>query len=88
MWDKVLTIEAFYFIKNFATEEDESINNFFIELKKKDYKTVVVMATLWKTFSETKQAYVAIDYIGWFHASRFIILMDYLSTKYKKGELK
>jgi hypothetical protein len=69
---------------------DEAIDRFFKHVKQTvvDYKVLVILATQWFSYSETKQAKLAIHHVGWVHASRFIMLMEYLSMKFLKGELR
>lgn len=96
MWSKLLNLETFAFIKNSSdyegetSEDDKVIYDFFKDVKKKvrDYRVLVMMAVKWDSYEDVKQANIAINYMGFKDASRFIILMDYLSTKFKKGELK
>jgi hypothetical protein len=97
MWDKLLNHECRTFMKNLVRDEvevigedDKVIDSFFNFLKGniQDYKVVVVLATQWIGFDDTKQANMAINYVGWKYASHFIMLMDYLSNKFIKGELK
>lgn len=91
MWSKIFTLETVKFMKKVSedTEDDESIGQFiqFVE-KHIDYKTVVIMATQWDKYEDIKQANLAIKFASMPHASRFIMLMDYLNMKFKKGELK
>ena len=97
MWDKILDLKCWYHMKNAVkdnetgeviVEDDFAIKSFFEYLKEriKDYKVLVVLVTQWKTYDDTKQANLAIHHVGWEHASRFIILMDYLSDRFIKGE--
>lgn len=97
MWSKLLNIETVAFIKkasgdgdNENGEDNKSIYDFFkaVIKKVKDYKILVIMAIKWDTYEDIKQANIAVKYMGWEDASRFIMLMDYLSEKFKKGELK
>lgn len=97
MWNKLLNIETVAFMKKASGdgdkengEDNKAIYDFFKAVVKKvrDYKVVVMMAVKWDTYEDEKQANIAINYMGWEDASRFIMLMDYLSEKFKKGELK
>lgn len=90
MWDKILTMEAISFLIQVSdeTEDDESIGQFILFLKKNiDYKVVVMMATQWAGYDDEKQANLAIHTVGIHHASRLIMLMDYLALKYEEGKL-
>lgn len=103
MWNKLLTTDCVKYIQSASGdkemmdkygvtehgEEERLIYEMFdkIKSKVKDYKVIVVMATQWDTYTGTQQANLAVHHIGLFHASRFIILMDYLSNKFKQGEL-
>lgn len=92
MWNKLLDVKlGMYMVRvTGGTEDDETIYKFFehIENRIQDYKVVVVLATQWKTYDDMKQANLAIKFAGMYHASRFIIMMDYLADKFEKGELK
>jgi hypothetical protein len=92
MWNKIIDKECLLFInKAMGEDEDEHImQNFIGKLKEnvKDYKVLIVLSTEWFSYEDTKQANLAIHHVGWFHAGRFIALMDYLSSKFMKGELQ
>ena len=93
MWDKLLNMELTYYMIRVTkeTEDEESIQKFYEHIKSRtenEYKLIVVLATQWSEYDDTKQANVAIKVAGMNHASRFIIMMDYLSSKYRKGKLK
>lgn len=89
MWDRVLTLETALFMIR-QGEDENNIESFFELIKNniKDYKILVVLAMMWSTMNENKQASIAVKYVGVDSASRFIILMDYLALKFKNGELK
>lgn len=91
MWEKILTEEALEHMITY-TEETEDFNTMskFVEhlMARVDYKVVVVLATQWEGLIDIRQANIAVDAVGIFHASRFIILMDYLSKQFKEGKLK
>lgn len=89
MWEKILNLEAINFITKVSDEDIDKVAILFDILKQRieDYDVIVTVAKKWDTFEDTKQAKIALNYAGMFHASRFIILMDYLNMKYKKGEL-
>lgn len=98
MWDKLLDAECRVFMKNMVRdndtfevigEDDHVIDKFFkhVEASVKDYKILVVLTMQWLTFSDIKQTNLAIKYVGWEHASHFMMLMDYLSQKFIKGAL-
>lgn len=91
MWDKLLTPEVVFYMKEVSgdTEDNSTVSKFFEDMKKTvDYKHVVIMATQWYTFDETKQVNLALQFAGEYHASRFIILLDFLSLKFREGKLK
>lgn len=96
MWDKILNQALALYMTMVTgkdgdrTEDATTISYFFDHVKThvKDYKVVIVMATEWDKYEEAKQVGIAIHYVGEHHASRFIIMMDYLNQKFKKGELK
>lgn len=92
IWNRIIDAECISFI-NKAMEENEDdhiIEAFITHLKTnvKDYKVLIILSTEWLSYSDTKQTNLAIHHVGWFHAGRFIALMDYLSNKFIKGELK
>lgn len=97
MWLKLLTVEAMGFmirVSNEGKEEDGTTENeltimdFFNWLKKNfSYKTLVVLATQWHKYDEKKQVLLAIYHAGNDNASKMMMLMDYLSLKYQRGEL-
>lgn len=92
MWDKLLSkdLQSFMVKASGESEDSQTTSQFFkiIQKRVKDYKVLVVLATQWKSYEDIKQANVAIKYAGMFHASRFILMMDYLVDKFEKGELK
>lgn len=97
LWDKILNYTTAIYMQKLSalesgdefSEDLESIGIFFDDLKTKmNYKVVIVIATQWRTFTHVKQANVAMISVGEEHASRFMMMMDYLSYKYQKGELK
>ncbi len=97
MWRKIFSVDAVAFIKSAsreggakedATEDDVTITTFINFVKEKmDYKTVVMMAIQWNNYNDLKQANVAIHHVGIEHASRMIMLLDFLSKKFKNGGL-
>ncbi|AYP68211.1 hypothetical protein PQE75_gp079 [Bacillus phage vB_BcoS-136] len=102
MWDKIFTYELFHFMKyvekhvdedgnetNEPAEDDEVLAHFENHVKQvSSVKKVVVIATMWKTYDDIKQANIAIEEVGFIHASRFVKMMDYLSNKFMKGSLR
>jgi hypothetical protein len=91
MWDKLLSKElVFYMIEKTGNTEDfNSVNGYIEHMKARvGFKNVVVVATQWHKYDDMKQANIAIHFAGIFHASRFCLMMDYLSELYLKGELK
>jgi len=88
MWNKLLTVDTYGQIRKLTGDDDEQINLFFKFLKERiNYKTVVVMAISWKTFSEERQVAIAVEVAGELQASRFIALLDILSEKFLAGKL-
>jgi len=95
-WDKILSEDTVVFVKGIAdkvmgddSEDYDKINEFFEDLKTRtDYKSVVILATQWVKYDDNKQASLAVAIAGELHASRFIILMDYLAYRFAKGELQ
>lgn len=98
MWDKLFTLESVEFIKrvsgdkealNEHGEEEGLILDMYSEMKDKikDYKVLVILATQWHVYTSAQQVSLAVHHIGEKDASRFIMFMDYLSIRYKKGEL-
>jgi hypothetical protein len=91
MWEKIFTPDAVFYMQKVTgdTEDFNTINGFINHLKQRvDYKTVIILATQWKAYDDVKQANIAIQQAGVFHASRFILLMDFLSKKFVEGKLK
>lgn len=92
VWERLLNDEARQFMHDAVDEgdDDKLIDSFFALVKTKidDYRTLIVLAMQWKTYEDEKQANIAVHYVGWFHASRFILLMDFLSDQFVKGKLK
>lgn len=88
-WESVLDMEAINFFVKTTFEEEQTVVLFFNLLKERveDYQIITSLAKKWDTYDASKQARIAINYAGIYHASRFIILMDYLNMKSKKGEL-
>lgn len=98
MWDKLLTLESVEFIKrvsgdkailNEFGEEERLILEMYSSMKDrvKDYKVLVILATQWDSYTGSQQANLAVHHLGLYHASRFIMFMDYLAIRFKKGEL-
>lgn len=89
--DRIFTEEAIDYIIKLSeeTEDRNTISKFadFVDAEI-DYKEIVVIATQWHTFEDLKQANIAIHKAGLFNASRFVMLMDTLSTFIKEGRLK
>lgn len=76
-------------VKDNETEDDDSIIKFFLYLIDNiNYKVIVMIATQWNRFNLDKQVRVAVKYVGYIHASRFIMMMDLLSKRFVKGDLK
>lgn len=92
MWEKILTEDTLEHIVHFNEDETEDMSTMlnFVEhlMAWVDYKVVVILAIQWATLEDIEQASLAINAVGEAHASRFIIMMDYLSEKFKRGELK
>lgn len=91
MWNKIFTPEVILWVigKTGGTEDFNTMNGFIDHVKERvDYKAVIILATQWHRYEDTKQADIAIRFAGVFHASRFMVTMDYLSKKFLAGELK
>lgn len=92
MWEKILTKETLakmVLLHPDVSEDYETMNSFTNFLVNNvDYKAVVVMATQWDSYTDVKQVNLAITIVGEYHASRFILLLDYLNERFKNGELK
>lgn len=96
MWEKILTDDTLQNMVDMMTEDvEEATEDFqglvaFVEhvMAWVDYKEVVVLATQWSNLLDIRQANIAVNSVGEEHASRFIVMMDYLSEKFKNGELK
>jgi hypothetical protein len=89
-WSEILNLESLNFIKNVSYEEGWRIERFFslLEYRIKDINILLILAKEWHNLDSHEQARLAVHHAGMFHATRFIILMDYLDLKYKRGELK
>lgn len=90
MWDRLLSPEAKAFMVKVGEDEPENVELFFNFLKDRmgDYQTLVVLATMWATLTPIQCANQAVKHAGTYQAGRFIALMDYLSQRFLKGELK
>ena len=94
-WDKILNDETVLYVKAMAdkeiddeSEDYEKIAEFFDFLKTRtNYKSIVILATQWIGFDDQKQTALAVTIADELHASRFMILMDYLAYRFAKGEL-
>jgi uncharacterized protein YihD (DUF1040 family) len=97
MWNKIFSVDCVSFMKSVSreggtkedeTEDDVTITAFINFVKERmDYKTIVMMAIQWNNYEDLKQASLAIHHVGLAHASRMIMLMDFLSKKFKNGGL-
>lgn len=96
MWDRLLDRETALNIinlsienngENEASEDFIAIHKFLSHVRAINYKEVVVLAVNWKSLSAEKQANLAISYASQLHASRFMMLMDYLSLRFLEGKL-
>lgn len=91
MWNKLFTPEVVFWMKKTTgdTEDFDTIGGFIEHMKAKtDYREIVILAMQWNTHDDMRQANLAIHFAGIHHASRFILLMDFLSNKFKEGKLK
>lgn len=91
MWNKIFNLKTFVYMKKASgdTEDDESISPFVdLLISKVDYKVIVLLATQWHIYNDEQQIKMAENYVEVHHISRFLLLMDYLSYRYKKGDLK
>lgn len=99
-WERILNPETMLYViemgkrefgddeDNLGGDEEKHILAFFEVLKEKtDYKSVVVMATQWITFSEAKQVALSIETVGEYNASRYMMLLDFLAYRFMKGKL-
>jgi hypothetical protein len=94
-WEMILNSETVLYVKAMAdkemgdeSEDYEKIAEFFEYLKTRtSYKSVVILATQWVKYDEQKQVALAIGMTSELHASRFIMLMDYLAYRFAKGDL-
>lgn len=94
MWDRILNMKAVAYMLELSKvdgdlgEDSESIMRFFIYLKEHiSYPTFFATIIQWSTLNVREQTETAINMVGEYHASRFFMLMDYLSYQYKKGRL-
>lgn len=92
MWEKIFTndiLEEMIKYHPDISEDYETMKDFVEYLMINiDYKAIVIMATQWNSYTDVKQANIAILTVGKEHASRFILLLDCLSDKFLRGELK
>lgn len=91
MWEKIFTVEALQTMIDLSEEtEDFKTLEKFVEkiIINNDYRVVVVLATQWESLKEDKQVSIAVNSVGENDASRFMILLDFLADKFKKGELQ
>lgn len=92
MWDKILTIELIMYMQKVSgdTESKDTVSRFFDVIKQRmvDHKVLIVMAMNWKTYEQEKQVRLAVHHAGMYHASRFIMMMEYMSHKILKGDFK
>lgn len=92
MWDNILTADlALYMVKvSDETEDADSIEGFFLFMQKEvtHRNLMILIASQWQLYSPERQVEISVKYGRNQHASRFIMMMDYLSHKYKEGKLK
>lgn len=94
-WNRILNAETVIYVIEMAkkeaggdSEEEKYVRELFDVLRENtDYKSIVLLAMQWKGFSEASQVNFAITIVGEYHASRFMIMMDYLSYRHAKGIL-
>lgn len=86
LWEQTLSNELFTYMINFTDEDGDSIEDasgvvdFFEHVSNRIlYSDAIQLASKWHTLDEAKQVSVAISRCGEYHASRFMILMDYLN---------
>lgn len=92
LWEQTLNEKLFTYMINFVDEEegeyieDESgVLDFFEHVGNRVlYSDAIQLASKWDSLDEMKQVSVAISRVGEYHASRFMILMDYLSKGVEK----
>jgi hypothetical protein len=91
MWDKLFTPDLVFWMKQETgdTEDFDTVGAFIEHVKARvDYKQIVILSTQWHGMDEKRQVNISITFAGVFHASRFILTMDYLSKKFLEGKLK
>lgn len=88
LWVTVLTPNLFIHIANIKDEDGEhiedekSVSDFFEHVENTIlYSDVIALSNVWNDLSESKQVSVAIKMCGEYHASRFMIMMDYISKE-------
>lgn len=86
-WNELFTTEAIIFMQTISDEEEDLINAFFESLSEGSYFEIKTLATNWHTYTEQGQVRLAFSKVGEFHASRFLLFMDYLSLKEVEDEL-
>lgn len=71
-----------------ATEDVRSVLDFAHRIRNTvNYKTAVVLATRWSGYPPESQAKLATTFVSTDDLSRFMMLMDILSIRFKRGEL-
>lgn len=90
MWERVLTEDVLLKMINMLddeTEDLESMNKFVEHLSAHvEYAEAIGMALKWKNYSEFNQLDIAISEVGEEDASRFMLLMDYMSDELEYKE--
>lgn len=88
-WERILTPETMTEISKLTKDDFQELDKFYAHVREHiNVKTVVIAATRWHSYPESKQVNIAIHLAGQLQASRFIALMDHMSTRFLKGELK
>lgn len=88
VWDGLLTTDLFNHMVSVTDEDGDNIEepsgvlDFFDYLRDNvSYYKVLELAETWSGLSEIKQVSTASEMVNDFHLSRFMMMMDYVSTK-------
>ena len=90
LWDKVFLPNLYEFMVKVSdeSEDDKTIREFEDYCKENvDCQTAVILAVKWGGYTNVQQAGFAIHYGGEYHASRFMMLIDFMYMRYKEGKL-
>ena len=88
VWDGLLTTDLFNHMVSVTDEDGDNIEepsgvlDFFDYLRDNvSYYRVLELAKTWSDLSEIEQVSTASEMVNDFHLSRFMMMMDYVSTK-------